>query len=70
MLKLCRGMRQAAIEIAGRYPTYHYWDALEPKLLVCQAHLLPSGDQKASKIADTHVVKGSLLTKTVADVKV
>lgn len=61
-------MRQAALDIAGRYPVQHYWDAFEPKLLVCQAHLLPAADTKAVK-PDAHT-KGSLLTKTATEAKV
>lgn len=64
----CRGMRQAAQDIAGRYPVQHYWDAFEPKLLVCQAHLLPAADTKAVK-PDAHT-KGSLLTKSTTEAKV
>ena len=40
-----RGKNQAAIDIQGRHPVSHFWDSTEPKLLVCEAKLLP-GEQR------------------------
>lgn len=35
-----RGKTQAAKDIAGRSPMTHYWDAHDPKLIVCEAKIL------------------------------
>ncbi|XP_072167641.1 intraflagellar transport protein 140 homolog [Diadema setosum] len=35
-----RGREEAAQDVAGRYPTSIFWDAQEPKLLVCEAKLV------------------------------
>lgn len=39
MINLLRGREEAAQDVAGRYPTNIFWDAHEPKLLVCEAKL-------------------------------
>lgn len=41
-----RGKSQAAKDIAGRHPVNHFWDTEEPKLLVCETHLLPQDQQQ------------------------
>ncbi|XP_070580461.1 intraflagellar transport protein 140 homolog isoform X2 [Ptychodera flava] len=44
-----RGRSEAARDIAGRYPVSHYWDPQEPKLMVCEAKLLPTTEQTTPK---------------------
>lgn len=56
-----RGKSQAAKDIAGRYPVSHYWDAEEPKLLVCEAKVLVGEAGKDSK----ELKKKHSLTKAV-----
>lgn len=46
----CRGKDQAAKDIAGRYPISHYWDSHDPKLVVCEAHILPKVENKDEKV--------------------
>ena len=36
-------------EVSGRFPLSHHWDEEEPRLLVCEAKLLP--DQGKHKIS-------------------
>ena len=45
-----RGKDQAAKDIAGRYPISHYWDSHDPKLVVCEAHILPKAELKDDKV--------------------
>ena len=45
-----RGKDQAAKDIAGRYPISHYWDSHDPKLVVCEAHILPKVENKDEKV--------------------
>ena len=47
---LSRGKDQAAKDIAGRYPISHYWDSHDPKLVVCEAHILPRVENKDEKV--------------------
>lgn len=47
---LFRGKDQAAKDIAGRYPISHYWDSHDPKLVVCEAHILPKVENKDEKV--------------------
>ena len=51
----------AARDIRGRHPVSHYWDPTEPKLLVCEAKLLPVDRKKEQKDA---VNRSISLTKT------
>ncbi|XP_053388212.1 LOW QUALITY PROTEIN: intraflagellar transport protein 140 homolog, partial [Mercenaria mercenaria] len=44
-----RGKDQAAKDIAGRFPITHHWDAHDPKLVVCEARILPRTDNKEEK---------------------
>ncbi|XP_052768007.1 intraflagellar transport protein 140 homolog [Mya arenaria] len=44
-----RGKDQAAKDIAGRFSTMHYWDAHDPKLVVCEAQILPRVTDKEEK---------------------
>ncbi|XP_060569057.1 intraflagellar transport protein 140 homolog [Ruditapes philippinarum] len=44
-----RGKDQAAKDIAGRFPITHHWDAHDPKLVVCEARILPRTDSKEEK---------------------
>ncbi|XP_071106694.1 intraflagellar transport protein 140 homolog [Haliotis cracherodii] len=55
-----RGKNQAAKDIAGRRPTSHYWDPLEPKLLVCEAMAV---EQEKSR----EIKRKPSLTKAVDD---
>lgn len=36
-------------EISGRYPGVHYWEHDDPRLLVCEAYLLPNSILDKSK---------------------
>ncbi|XP_050392806.2 intraflagellar transport protein 140 homolog [Patella vulgata] len=45
-----RGKNQASKDIAGRYPISHYWDMMEPKLVVCEAKYVPVKITKDSSL--------------------
>ena len=51
----------AARDIRGRHPVSHYWDPNEPKLLVCEAKLLPLDKKKEQKDMENRAIS---LTKT------
>lgn len=55
-----RGKDQAAKDIEGRYPITHHWDAHDPKLVVCEARILPKTDHKEEK-------KKATLTKQIEE---
>lgn len=55
MMIYYRGKYQAARDISGRYPVKHFWDAAEPRLLVCEARRMP----------DIPALKGSILQEVV-----
>ncbi|KAK3579473.1 hypothetical protein CHS0354_028282 [Potamilus streckersoni] len=55
-----KGKDQAAKDIAGRYPISFFWDANEPKLVVCEAKFKPKTPAKVENDK-----KKSYLTKTV-----
>lgn len=58
-----RGKDQAAKDIAGRFPMQHFWDAHDPKLIVCEAKVLPRVEIKDEKT----VKQRASLTKAVED---
>jgi intraflagellar transport protein 140 len=51
----------AARDVAGRHPISHYWDLTEPKLLVCEAKLIPK--DKTQKDQKDDYNKSISLTK-------
>jgi intraflagellar transport protein 140 len=58
-----RGKTQAAKDIAGRSPMTHYWDAHDPKLIVCEAKIMIDAFNKKEK----EEKKSVSLSKTMDD---
>ncbi|ELT94193.1 hypothetical protein CAPTEDRAFT_114177 [Capitella teleta] len=62
-----KDVSDASKDTAGRYPLSHFWDHEEPKLLVCEAQVLPPDQLKAAPSAVPDHNKNVSLTKATME---